>query len=73
MAKRKTRDPSKGTEYGGTDGLIQPPPHDWTDSPHETLVAIHQRQALATGDALVENNMADELLPPSTDQYRSGA
>lgn len=73
MATRKTRDPNKGSEYGGTDSLIQPSPHDWENTPREKLIAIHQRKALATGDFLVEDNMADDLLPPSTDQYRSGA
>lgn len=68
MAERKVRDYLKGSEYGGTDGLVQPPPHEPT--PREQLIAIHQRQVLATGDFTAINNMNDDLMTASTDQYK---
>jgi hypothetical protein len=68
MAVRRVRDPNKGSEYGGTDGLVQPPPHEPTA--REQLIAIHQRQVLATGDFTAINNMDDDLMTASTDQYK---
>lgn len=71
MATRKVRDPYKGSEFGGTDGLVQPPPHDWTNRPREVLIAIHQRETLLpVGVENPNGDMRGDLLPPSTDQYK---
>lgn len=70
MAERKVRDYLKGSEYGGVDGLVQPPPHE--PDAREQLIAIHQRKVLATGDFTAEDNMADDLMTASTDQYKEG-
>lgn len=70
VGKRKTRDPDKGSEFGGVDGLVQPPPHEST--PREQLIAIHQRFVLPTNDTAeaVPGDMRDDVLPASTDQYK---
>jgi hypothetical protein len=35
------RDPKLGSEYGGVDRPIQPPPHNPQDVPRETLMMIY--------------------------------
>lgn len=39
--KQSTADPAKGSEYGGVEGLIAPPPHDIKDSAHEQLMLMY--------------------------------
>lgn len=72
MAKRKVRDPNRGTEFGGQDGLVQPGNH--IPRPREVLIGIHQRKILSPRDSIVtENDMRnDDALPASTDQYKDG-
>lgn len=36
-----------GTEFGGVDGMIQPPPHDVANVPHEQLKQIYQTDPAA--------------------------
>ncbi|MGE3487430.1 MAG: hypothetical protein AB7L09_22140 [Nitrospira sp.] len=39
---------SKGsTEYGGVEGMIQPPPHDVNDDPHEQMMLIYNTDTAA--------------------------
>lgn len=40
-------DYTTGSEFGGVDGLIQPPPHDVVNSPSEQLMQIYQTDPAA--------------------------
>ena len=72
--KRKTRDIEKGSEFGGVDGLMQPPPHEPTA--REELISIHQRFVLPPENTQtrtweeVPGDMRNDVLPASTDQYK---
>lgn len=72
--KRRVRDPAKGSEFGGVDGLVQPPPHEPTA--REQLIAMHQRfvqPPLSTDERVweeVPGDMRNDVLPASTDQYK---
>lgn len=68
--KRKVRDPDKGSEFGGVDGLLQPPAHE--PDAREQLIAIHQRFVLPTSETAEEvpGDMRNDVLPASTDQYK---
>lgn len=74
VGKRKARNIDKGSEFGGVDGLVQPPPHEPTA--REQLIAIHQRFVLPpenTEDRVweeVPGDMRNDVLPASTDQYK---
>lgn len=35
------------SEYGGVEGMIQPPPHDVADHPHEQLILIYNTDTAA--------------------------
>lgn len=37
---KQASDGSKGSEYGGVEGLIAPPPHDVKDYAHEQLMLL---------------------------------
>lgn len=43
-----TRDPNRGTEFGGTRGLIQPLPHQPTTT--ETLMQVYATEPAALAD-----------------------
>lgn len=74
VGKRKVRKPEQGTEFGGVDGLMQPPPHEATA--REQLISLHQRFVLPpdnTGERTweeVPGDMRNDVLPASTDQYK---
>lgn len=69
IGKRKSRDYTKGSEYGGVEGLVQPDPHEPTA--REQLIAIHQRTVLPE-PSMPENpnDMRPEVQRASTDQYK---
>jgi hypothetical protein len=54
--KQSEADPTKGSEYGGVEGLIAPPPHD------VKAVASEQLMLLMNTDPADENSGVD--LPP---------
>lgn len=70
MGKRRIRDPLKGTEFGGQDGLVQPGNH--IPTPREELISKHQRKILPPNDSIIlENDMRNsDTLPASTDMYK---
>lgn len=74
VGKRKTRDIEKGSEFGGVEGLMQPPPHEPTA--REELISIHQRFVLPPENTQartweeVPGDMRNDVLPASTDQYK---
>ena len=45
VINRNKYDPSKGSEYGGTPGLIQPPPHEPTNK--DKLKMLYQTDPAA--------------------------
>lgn len=62
-----TPDPRKGSEYGGHPGLIQPPPHDPSDSASETRFLMMRTNP--AGDTSVGKVMIpdenDAAVPPT--------
>lgn len=53
------RDPNKGSELGGTSGLIQPAPHEAT--PSETLIQIYATEP--SPPALIGDLPANDYIP----------
>lgn len=60
------RDPSwrQASEYGGVDGLIQPPPHDPADSAYEQLLLIRNMDPGARGDEPDAVELPEGLVEP---------
>lgn len=55
-----TQDPNRGTEFGGTAGRIQPPPH--TPTPSEVLSQVYATEPAALPD--------EEQFIPETQKVR---
>lgn len=64
MVQQSRKDPRRGSEYGGVEGLIQPPPHEVVNSPTETLMVIYGTNAAAGFPN--GRNPETEDLPPAT-------
>jgi hypothetical protein len=57
-------DIQKGTEYGGVDGMIQPPPHSVANVPREGLLQAYQTNpsvGVAYRDGSIESD--DQPIP----------
>lgn len=50
-----------GTEYGGVDNIIQPPPHTVNDKPNEMLMQMYQTNPSANFPA--GSNLDDQPIP----------
>jgi hypothetical protein len=61
---RRNLDYRKGSEYGGVEGLIQPPPHDPADSPSETRMMMFRMNPAADFPAGL--NLDTQEPPPDT-------
>lgn len=64
MVQQSRKNPRAGSEYGGVDGLIQPPPHDVANVPSETLMVMYGTNA-AAGFPNGRNGETQDL-PPAT-------
>ena len=63
--------PETGTEYGGVDGLIQPPPHDPVNVPRESLAQIYATNPAAGAITYVDGSTDVETEPiPITKKIR---
>ena len=54
---------SKGTEYGGVDGIIQPPPHNPADHPADMLKMAYQTNP-AAGAIIYKDGSTDVETQP---------
>lgn len=57
------QDPKRGSEYGGVDRPIQPPPHDPANVPHETLMMIQATNPNAGGVFYADGSTPEETQP----------
>ena len=64
MVQQSRKNPRQGSEYGGVDGLIQPPPHDVADHPTEILMTMYGTNP-AAGFPNGANGETQDL-PPAT-------
>lgn len=64
MVQQSRKNPRQGSEYGGVEGLIQPPPHDVADKPSETLMMIYGTNS-AAGFPNGANPETEDM-PPAT-------
>lgn len=56
-------DPKTGTEYGGVDRIIQPPPHDVKDKPAEGLMQMYQTNPAAGAIPYADGSVTAEDQP----------
>lgn len=56
-----------GTEFGGVDNVIQPPPHDVKDKPAEGLMLMYQTNPTAGAIVYQDGSVAieDQPIPES--------
>ena len=64
MVQQSRKNPRQGSEYGGVDGLIAPPPHDVADYPTETLMTMYGTNP-AAGFPDGQNGETQDM-PPET-------
>ena len=65
------KDIRKGSEFGGVDNIIAPPPHDPRNRPNETLMQIYQTDPAAGVLQYLDGHIDVETQPiPETKKIR---